>query len=344
MAWYLDQGPECDVVISSRIRLARNLPNLPFPHRMDEGQARQAVDQLEAAFFQDKKPGSGDYLLVDLEPLSPEDRMALAEKRLISEDFAQKAGGHRVIISRDEAISIMINEEDHIRIQSMQAGLNLEVAYQKAVQVADRFEAHIAFAKSGQYGYLTACPTNTGTGMRASIMVHLPGLFLTGRIKHVVTSLQKLSFAVRGPYGEHSKSRGHLFQISNQLTLGLSEADLIQDLERMLQQLLKQERDARQALYSQQGPQLEDRIMRSYGILTFSRLMSAEETEKHLSNLRLGVALGLFPALKPTAINQIQASIGPASIQKVCGRILTTEERDRERAHLIQTILAQTPA
>ena len=339
MSWYIDQGPDSDVFVSSRIRLARNLDRMPFPHRMDSQQAREAADSIVGSFYQDDANRRHDYLMIDLETLSDQDRQALAEKRLISDDLARKGHQHRVIISRDESVSIMINEEDHIRIQSMQAGLDLEKAFEAARLVALQMENSLTLAYSEKYGFLTACPTNTGTGMRASVMAHLPGLVLAGWIKDTVDGLSKLGFAVRGTYGEHSKSQGNLFQISNQLTLGISEDDLINDLKRMLLQLMEQERKARRAIYNKQPIVLEDRIMRAYGILHQARLIAHEEAATLLSDLRLGVALGLVQNLHESDINRIQTAIGPASIQKANGREMKPEERDSARASLIRSLL-----
>jgi len=202
MTWYIDAGPENDVILTSRIRLARNLDHYPFPHRMNKQQSKMAAEEITQAFYGPDKERKRNYLTVDLDAMSEEDQQALAEKRLTSSDLAQQGQNRRVIISRDESISIMINEEDHIRIQSMQPGLNLEDAYQAAAATALTLEGSLALAYSENYGFLTACPTNTGTGMRASVMAHLPGLMMSGRFKDLAESLSKMSFAVRGQYGE----------------------------------------------------------------------------------------------------------------------------------------------
>ncbi len=341
MTWYIDQGPESDVILTSRVRLARDLDHYPFPHRMDNQQARQAADEIVEAFFRGDKERKRAYLTLELDSLSEEDQMALAEKRLISPDLTRKGLSHRVIISRDEAISIMINEEDHIRIQSMQPGLNLEAAYEAAAGAALILEGSLSLAYSENYGFLTACPTNTGTGMRASVMAHLPGLTMSGRIKDVIESLNKMGFAVRGQYGEHSKSQGHLYQISNQLTLGITETDLINDLKRMLQQLIEQERKVRREIYRQQPVALEDKILRAYGILRYARQIPTEEAVTLLSDLRFGQSLGLLPQVAASDINRIQAAIGPASIQKAKGRQMPPNERDIERATIIRELLKE---
>ena len=339
MTWYIDQGPESDVILTSRVRLARNLDHFPFPHRMDNQQSRQAAEEIIEAFFGGDQERRHSYLTLDLDSLSEEDQQALAEKRLISPDLARPGQNRRVLISRDEAVSIMINEEDHIRIQSMQPGLNLETAYEAAAGAALILEKSLSMAYSEKYGFLTACPTNTGTGMRASVMAHLPGLALSGRLKDVIESLNKMGFAVRGQYGEHSKSQGHLLQISNQLTLGITEDDLINDLKRMLQQLIEQERKIRREIYRQQPVTLEDKVMRAYGIMRHARLMTNEEAAALLSDLRFGMALGLLPQMGEADLNRIQAAIGPASIQKARGKPMPPDERDNARAAIIRELL-----
>jgi protein arginine kinase len=340
MTWYIDKGPESDVVISSRVRLARNLAQYPFPHRMDHAQARQAADEIVAAFVDNPLNSRRDFLTIDLEPLSDIDRQALAEKHLISEVLARSGKDHRVIISRDEALSIMVNEEDHIRIQAMQAGLDLDGAYRIAFRAGRQFEESLGIAYGEQFGFLTACPTNTGTGMRASAMAHLPGLVMTGKIRTLVDSLGKMSFAVRGYHGEGSKSQGNMFQISNQLTLGLSEEDLITDLKRILGQVIEQERKARRVLYRTRPLFVEDKVMRSYGILNNARLLPAEEAYELISDLRLGLSLGLVHDLSEADLNRLLALLGPASIQKAKGQAMPPEERDVARATTVRSLFS----
>lgn len=339
MTWYIDQGPDSDVIISSRVRLARNLDRYPFPHRMDKKQANEAAKEIVDAFYGTDKERKRQYVDIDLATLSAEDLESLVEKRLISDDLAREVKSARAIISRDESLSLMINEEDHIRIQSMKAGLDLEGAYQAAYLIALSLEQSLPLAYSEQYGFLTACPTNTGTGMRASVMAHLPGLVQAGHIRAVLESLGKMGFAVRGLYGEHSKAEGDLFQISNQLTLGLSEEDLLSDLRRMIQQLLEKERQARRLLYQKTPVELDDRAERSLALLRSARLMTTEEAQKLISEVRLGVALGILRDVTPQTLNRISSIIGPASIQKANGRQLNARERDMARATLMRDLL-----
>lgn len=336
MTWYIDPGPESDVIISSRIRLARDLAEYPFPHKMDHKQAEQAAAEIEDAFFSSNSSMHAHYLSVNLEELSEEDRLALAEKHLISDQLARNGRDHRLIISKDEAIAMMINEEDHIRIQSMQAGLALEAAYQSAAELSLLLEQKLLLAYSEDYGFLTACPTNTGTGMRASVMAHLPGMSMAGSLRNIVESLSKLGFAVRGYFGEGSKSQGHIYQISNQLTLGFSEEDLISDLKRIVQQLIEQERQIRRELYKHRAAALEDKIMRSFGLLQQARIMSGEEAMNLLSDVRLGLALELIRGISTEDINRLYAILGPAGIQKINGRPMSADERDQSRATIIR--------
>ncbi len=341
MSWYIDNGPESDVIISSRIRLARNLVEYPFPHRMDTGQAAKAADEIVTAFLGDDPERHRAFLTIDLDTLGDIDRLALVEKHLVSEDLARPGKNHRVIISRDESLSIMIHEEDHIRIQAMHAGLDLNGCYALASDASRLFEEKLGVAYNETYGFLTSCPTNTGTGMRASAMAHLPGLVMTGKIRTIVDSLSKMSFAVRGYYGEGSKSQGNIFQISNQLTLGLSEEDLITDLKRILGQVIEQERKARQSLVQTRRLFVEDKIMRSFGLLQQARLVSAEEALGLISDLRLGLSLGLVQGFADADINRLVASLGPASIQKSHGQLMNPEERDAARAKAIRSLFGK---
>lgn len=339
MTWYIDQGPESDVIISSRVRLARNLTRYPFPHRMDRNQAAQASREVADAFFNGSDERRRSFVDIDLAGLSPEDRESLVEKRLISEDLASRNEGGRAIISRDESFSLMINEEDHIRIQSMKAGFDPQGAYREAYLAALSLEQSLSLAYSEQYGFLTACPTNTGTGMRASVMAHLPGLVQTGSIAAVLEGLGKMGFAVRGLFGEGSKAEGNLFQISNQLTLGLSEEDLLSDLSRLVQQLMEQERHVRRKLYRSRPVEVEDRCHRALAALRSARLMTADEAQQLISDARLGIALGILHDVTPPTLNRIAANIGPASIQKANGRQMNPHERDIARSALIRDLL-----
>ncbi len=340
MTWYMDKGPDSDVILSSRVRLARNLSDQPFPNKLDSANAAALSRSVSEAFIGQSRDRRADYLDVDLGCLPEEDRMALAEKRLISEDLARFGECRRAIISRDESVSIMVNEEDHIRIQAMAAGLDLDAAYRKAEAVALLLESRLPIAWSDKYGFLTACPTNTGTGMRASVMAHLPGLAMANLLRSAIESLGKMGFAVRGNYGEHSQASGYLFQISNQITLGLSEDELIADLRRVVGQLIDQERKARKAVSAADPVGMDDRANRALGLLRSARRMTTDEAMKLISDVRLGLSLKLISGVTEESLNRAIVSIGPASVQKSAGHPMGETERDVARAKTLQAILA----
>ncbi len=339
MTWYMDKGPDSDVILSSRVRLARNLCDRPFPNKLDSARAAALSQEVADAFLGDSRDRRADYLDVDLGCLPEQDRMALAEKRLISEDLARFGECRRAIISRDESVSVMVNEEDHIRIQAMAAGFALDAAYRKAEAVALLLEERLPIAWSDKYGFLTACPTNTGTGMRASAMAHLPGLAMAGLLRGAIESLGKMGFAVRGNYGEHSQASGLLFQISNQITLGLGEDELLTDLKRVVGQLVAQERKARKSVYDKDPVGLDDRASRALGLLRSARRMGSEEAMQLISDVRLGLALRLVDGVTEESLNRAIVSIGPASVQKSAGHPMGEAERDVERARTLHSIL-----
>lgn len=339
MTWYVDKGPDSDVVLSSRVRLARNLCDFPFPNRLNPERAAALSQTVSDAFIGEDKDHKAEYLDVDLGTMAEEDRMALAEKRLISEELARNGECRRAIISRDESVTVMVNEEDHIRVQAIAPGLDLNAAYRKAEAVSMLLEERLPMAYSDKYGFLTACPTNTGTGMRASVMAHLPGLALAGRIQGTVEGLGKMGFAVRGNYGEHSHASGNLFQISNQITLGLSEDEVITDLQRVVGQLVSQERKAREVVSKADPVRLKDQASRSLGLLRYAIRITTEEAMRRISEMRLGVSLGFLPDISEEILNKAMVAIGPASVQKKAGHPMGEEERDIARAEIIRSIL-----
>lgn len=340
MTWYIESGPDSDFIVSSRVRLARNLKGHLFPNRMTAEQARKLALEVTESFFRANSGMHDRYLDVDLAGLAPEERLSLVERRLISDDLLKHSGG-RAIISRDESASIMINEEDHIRIQVMAPGLNVREAYKNAVNIAKIFEEQLPVAFDRQYGFLTACPTNTGTGLRASVMMHLPGITERGQIRGLIENLQKLGFTVRGNYGENSAASGYLYQISNQITLGLSEEDLLSDLEKAVAQTMDLERSARKAIYGERPLQTEDKVYRALAILQSARILTSEEALQLISDVRLGVELKVVTHITPEQLNRLQINIGPGTIQKAAGHSLDTVERDRYRADLCRQYMSQ---
>jgi len=332
--WLRGSGPEADIVISSRIRLARNLADYPFISRATrqdrteiEHVLRERILSIEA---------SGDLLYLNVEELEGVDRQLLVERQLISREHAESQGARAVAIDGCEKFSLMINEEDHLRMQVMQSGLNLQSVWEQVNRLDDLIEDKVTFAFHERLGYLTACPTNVGTGMRVSVMLHLPALVITRQIDKVFRSLQKISLAVRGLYGEGSQAMGDFYQISNQITLGKTEADLIQQVAEIVPVIIDYERQARDFLIKESHENLHDRVSRAYGILRTAQTISSEETMHLLSSVRMGVNLGLIPDLEIPAINELFIHTQPAHLQKLSGMELSTSDRNIERARYLR--------
>ncbi|WP_066640519.1 protein arginine kinase [Desulfolucanica intricata] len=336
-SWMNSDAPESDIVISSRIRIARNLKNLPFPHMLSDEQADQVVYAVKAAIDNPKFVQEFGYLELSwMNELSQVDRQILVEKHLISPDLLENYNKKAVVISEDEAISIMINEEDHLRIQCINPGLQLKEAWDLVNKLDDGLESTLDYAFSERLGYLTACPTNVGTGLRASVMMHLPGLVLANQINGVLAAIAKLGITVRGMYGEGTQATGNLFQISNQITLGQSEEEIIKNIISITKQLLAQERAARQILLKERKEFLEDRVCRSLGILKYARMINSDETMKMLSDVRLGVVLNIIDNIKTSLLSELMVLSRPAYLIKKAGRQISGLERDVLRAKLIR--------
>ncbi len=332
--WLRGSGPEADIVISSRIRLARNLADYPFISRATRQDRTQIEDALRERILSIE--ASGDLLYLNVEELEGVDRQFLVERQLISREHAESQGARAVAIDEREKFSLMINEEDHLRMQVMQSGLDLESVWEQVNRLDDLIEEKVTYAFHEQLGYLTACPTNVGTGMRVSVMLHLPALVITRQIDKVFRSLQKISLAVRGLYGEGSQAMGDFYQISNQITLGRSEADLIRQIADIMPVIIDYERQARDFLIKESRENLHDRVSRAYGILCRARTISSEETLHLLSSVRMGVNLGLLPDLEIAAINQLFIHTQPAHLQKLSGTELSTSDRNIERARYLR--------
>jgi len=332
--WINSPGPESDIVISSRVRLARNLSNVPFPHLLSDRQAKQIVYDVYSA-LKDNPVFSKDMELYNMNELTAEQKIMLSEMHFISMDLANSEKG-AVIVNQDKTISIMINEEDHLRIQVMLPGLQLEEAFKQIDKIDDLLEEKLDFAFDEKIGYLTACPTNVGTGMRASVMMHLPALTMMEKIGQILSTISQVGLVVRGIYGEGSQAKGNLYQISNQITLGKSEEDIIQNVVSVARQILMSERKTRQNLSGEARLRLEDKILRSYGILTNAKLVSSQEAMSYISDVRLGVDMGIIKNLTPSVLNELFIMTGPAYIQEVSRNATTPLERDLYRANFIR--------
>ena len=336
--WYVQSGPECDVVVSSRIRLARNFKDISFPLRMSREQGKQVIDTAKSILSSDKESGR-QFRYLEMEGMDPIEKQVMVEKHLMSPEMLQNVHSRGVLLSDDETISIMLNEEDHMRMQCLYPGLQLDEAWHVANTMDNILEEKIAYAYSERYGYLTSCPTNVGTGLRASAMLHLPGLTISGYLNSLLTAVNKIGIAIRGVYGEGTEARGHMFQISNQVTLGMSEEETLENIKGILNQIMKQERIARQKLMQESSVKLEDKIYRSYGVLTNARIISFEEFMKLLSEVRLGVNLGIIQDMDIKIINELMIATQPANIMKKFNAALDAKQRDIKRAELIRTRL-----
>lgn len=335
--WMDSDGPESDIVVSSRVRVARNLTGIPFPHMLGPEKAEEVIHAVRLALDNEQfKAIAGEPELIYLRELSPVDRQILVDKHLISPDMLNNFQDKAVIMSQDETISIMINEEDHLRIQCLLSGLQLTEAWEIIDQVDNGLEQTLDFAFSEKLGYLTSCPTNVGTGIRASVMLHLPGLKLAKQLGGVLGATGKLGLTVRGLYGEGTEAVGDLFQISNQITLGQSEEEIIDNLISVSKQIMSQEQAARRALYQNRREVIEDRVFRAYGILKHARILSSEEAMRLFSDLRLGLGLKAVTGIPAKLLNELMVKIRPAFMVKIAGREMSTYERDSYRAALIR--------
>ena len=340
--WLRGVGPGSDIVMSSRVRLARNFEKLPFATRATKASQHEVLQLAKDGIS--RAPSMAKALLFELESLDEVDRQFLVERHRISREHASRPDHRAVAIGKGEVISIMINEEDHLRVQVMQSGLMLHEAWGLIDTLDDELSEHLPFAYSTDWGYLTCCLTNTGTGLRASVMLHLPALVITKQINKVLHAITKLGLTARGLYGEGTEASGNFFQISNQVALGRTEEELIENIERIIQQVIGNEESARESLKSQNRLQLEDRIWRAYGILKYAQTISSNETLDLLSAVRLGVDLGVMSVnggkpIDRAAVNELLIFSQPAHLQKLEGTKLSAQERDTKRAALIRTRL-----
>jgi len=335
--WLKGTGPSSDIVISSRIRLARNLFKTPFPHWANKKQGEQNLKAIEEAIA--KVTFLKRATIFRLDVLDSVDKQFLVERHLMSLEHAQKTNHKAIVIDDEEIVAIMINEEDHLRMQVMQSGFNLFEAWNIIGQIDDALAKELPIAFLSDWGYLTACPTNTGTGMRGSVMLHLPALVMTRQIDRVLAAISKLSFNTRGLYGEGTQAQGNFFQISNQVSLGSSEDEIINNINGVIRQIIEQENQARETILSKNRPLLEDRVNRSLAILKSARIISSQETIELLSMVRLGCDLGMVKDINRAILNELFIIIRPAHLQKIENKKLSSEERDVKRAELIRNKL-----
>ncbi|MEC8929163.1 MAG: protein arginine kinase [Verrucomicrobiota bacterium] len=331
------EGPQDHVVLSSRVRLARNLGGRAFPGRARKAERAEMLEQIHPSVeVLSAMRGGFSGVMTDFKAL---DKQVLVERHLISREHAAKSAGSGLALNKDQSLSVMINEEDHIRMQALLPGLQLKQAWQKIDRVDTALEKKLDYAFDTQLGYLTACPTNLGTGIRVSAMVHLPGLVLQEQVNQIVQAVTKLGHAVRGLYGEGTEALGHIFQVSNQMTLGESEADIIERINKVVLQIIEHEANARQKMLTSKPEELYNHIGRALGILRHAHIVNSKEAMNQLSLLRLGVDLGLVPGKNKGELDELFILSQPAHLQKFVGEKLSGEERDVHRAELLRARL-----
>lgn len=327
-------GPHDRIVMSSRVRLARNLKNLPFPGWAKKPDRVKALESIRPAV--ESLPQMVNAFSQSMDNLTNIDKQILVERHLISREHAAKSGGSGLVLNKDESLCVMINEEDHLRMQALRPGLQLKQAWLTIDQVDSDLEKRLDYAFNGELGYLTACPTNLGTGIRVSAMLHLPGLVLAEQINQIIQSVNKLGLAVRGLYGEGTEALGNVFQVSNQMTLGEAETDIVERLNKVLLQIIEHEENARILLLEKKPKMVFNHVGRAYGILANAHSISSKEAMNLLSLMRLGVDLGHFPKVERGLIDELFIVTQPAHLQKQFTEKLAAEERDVLRADMVR--------
>lgn len=325
--------PAQEVVISTRVRLARNLDGLPFLRKSGDEIRNAIVEKVGRALA--GNPLTAAWRYADFSQLAPHERLVMLERNLASRELVEGEGARGIFIAADEGASVMVNEEDHVRAQSLKAGMAVDACWQEAEAIDDLLDSEVIFAFHQELGYLTACPSNLGTGLRASVLMHLPALVVTRRMEKVFRAVTETGFAVRGLHGEGSEPVGHFFQVSNQRTLGKPESKILAELSELTRQIDEYERQARKHLLEKDGTRFEDRVHRAWGILTTARIMSANEAIMLLSALRMGSACGIISRVEPGKLDHLLTIVQPGHLQHISGHEMEDSERDRFRAAFI---------
>src|SRR5881296_2922773 len=331
------KGPHDRIVMSSRVRLARNLKEAAFPGWAKKPERIRVLELIRPAV--ESLSAMAGAFSESMDNLTVLDKNILVERHLISREHAAKSAGSGLVLNREESLCVMINEEDHLRMQALRPGLQIKQAWSAIDQVDSRLEKKLDYAFSPELGYLTACPTNLGTGIRVSAMLHLPGLALAEQINQIIQAVNKLGLAVRGLYGEGTEALGNVFQVSNQMTLGESESAIVERLEKVLGQIIENEENARASLLEKKPKTVYNHIGRAYGILANAHSISSKETMNLLSLMRLGVDVGLFPGVDRALVDELFILTQPAHLQKRYSDKLTAEERDLLRADMVRECL-----
>lgn len=332
--WYDESGIDGDVVISSRVRIARNLENIKFPQEMTLEDSKVVNNKVSGAIERTDEHVNYDYYKI--KELSSLDRNVFVEEHLISPNLIKDLDRSSFFLRKDEKATIMVNEEDHLRIQTLMTGLKLDECWTLCSEIDDSLEETLDFAFDEKFGYLTSCPTNTGTGLRASVMIHLPCLVYTGYANNIFRAVSQIGLTVRGLYGEGTTALGNIFQISNQTTLGETEEEIIQKLKNVVIQIIDKEREMRNNLLVSKKYEVEDKLYRSLGILKYGRIMSSEEAMNLLSYVKMGIEMGIIKNIDAKEITNLMILIQPASLQKYFDREMDLKERQIKRAELIR--------
>ena len=335
MKWYENNGRDHDVIVSSRIRLARNLVDYPFGERLDEASKKEIISKVKDALCDGKK-----YVFRDFASLSETERLAAAEEHTVSPEFARGTGPRALIESADGSSFVMVLEEDHVRIQTITPGFSLDKAFDKAREIDKKLDSKLNIAYDEKLGYLTHCPTNLGTGMRASVMMFLPGIARSGSIRSLQNQLGKIGLTIRGMAGEGSSADGCLFQISNQVTLGVSEEETIAKLTKITERLIEQERTLRKKMHDKDPDAVTDRVMRAYGTMLYAALIDTEELFRLYSDVRLGVSLGIVDCVTTEQLDRILIGCMPAVLMRDNENVRDARGRDRARAETVRRLLS----
>jgi protein arginine kinase len=338
--WLNAEGDESEIILSSRVRIARNLFKFRFTHNLDNDGLAEILKRAQTAAFESDTFKDNQY--VAMGEISALDRQFLAERHLVSRDFLFNSSNRGLVVNKDEDVCLMINEEDHLRMQAFGAGLSLSTAYEKVNRLDNELNPRLEMAYSERFGYLTACPTNLGTGLRVSVLIHLPGLVHSKEINKLLESLGKLKHTIRGLYGEGSEVMGNFFQLSNSATLGTSEEDIIKNLKDMTTKVIQFERKAREMLFRKARSLLEDKVWRAYGLLRYAHSVSTKEALSLISAVRLGVGVGIIEDISIKSLNKLLIYTQPAHLQKLNDETMDAQERDVARAEYIRKTLSGT--
>lgn len=337
MSWYKENGPDQEIIVSTRVRFARNLPGYKFPSKMTEDEREKLIDEVSYTFMNSNSSFSNDFRIIKTKEEAKDKLLTLFEKHLISREFIRNPLSSAVILSNDEKVSLMLLEEDHIRLQVLLPGNQMKEALKIAKDYESLLDLRLSFSKNETLGYLTACPTNLGTGLRISVMLHLPALTFTKRIGQILNSVGKLGLTIRGMYGEGTEAKGAFYQLSNQVTLGMSEEDILKKVESVLTRIIEIEQNLRSELLKNAENEIKNRCMRAYGILKNSYALTSEEAISYLSDVRLGKALGLVDT-EYTALSSLLV-LGSPSYLSSEENLTEPHLRDVRRAKLAKEIL-----